>query len=108
MCITKHGIMRFKQRQNIKNRAEMMRRFKLALTRGTLIPYGSDMPDTVCYRFNGYDYIVSSDNSILITTFRLYQNPESKRSRLARKAAIDELAADAEWFVGRGEECAAC
>ena len=86
MRMTKHAHARFKQRQKIKNKPQMMRKFELALQRGTLLEDGSSKPGTLCILFNGYRYIVSDDNTTLITVF-----PEKRPSETSRRHLIDEL-----------------
>ena len=86
MKITKHGYARFKQRQNLKNSREMMRRFSLAVERGTLLPGKSSMPNTLCIAHDGYKYIVSDDKESLITVL-----PVKRRSRAKKRFLIDQL-----------------
>ena len=86
MKMTKHAHARFKQRQKIKNKAQMIRKFELALERGTLLENGSSKPGSICILFGGYRYIVSEDKATLITVF-----PNKKFSETSRKHLVDEL-----------------
>lgn len=70
MTITRHGNMRFKQRQKIKNKPEMERMTLLAIERGKQIQGASTSPDTKCYSFNGYYFIVTKNDERLVTVFR--------------------------------------
>lgn len=80
MILTKHAHARFKQRQKIKNHAEMRRRFALAMERGILLPEGTNKHGTLCYVFDGFKYIVSSNGEYLITVIsEKAPSPVSKR-----------------------------
>ena len=86
MHMTKHATARFKQRQKIKNSPEMMRKFALALKRGTILDGENTRPGTLCYVFDGYKYIVSADKEYLITVF-----PAKKPSSVSKRHLIDEI-----------------
>lgn len=86
MKMTKHAHARFKQRQKVKSKGEMMRRFTLAMERGTLLVGESSRPGTLCYVFDGYKYIVSDDKEYLITVF-----PAKKPSTTKKNHLIDEI-----------------
>ena len=81
MTITKHGVMRFKQRQKIKNNGEMERKVTCAIKRGKLLKDVTDSPDTSCYLFDGYYYIVAGENERLVTVFRPHK-PKLKSKKL--------------------------
>lgn len=86
MKLSKHAYARFKQRQKIKNREEMYRKFTLALERGIPLVDESNQRGTLCYLFDGYKYIVSGNNEILITVF-----PAKKPSEVSRRYLIGEI-----------------
>ncbi len=86
MTITKHGVMRFKQRQKIKNNHEMMHKVSCAIKRGKLLKNYSTSPKTKCYLHDDYYYIVTSRSLRLITVFRQYK-PKLKSKRLL----LDEI-----------------
>ena len=81
MIITKHGVMRFKQRQKIKNSGEMKRKVTCAVKRGKLLEHASSSSDTKCYLFDGYYYIVAGRNNRLVTVFRAHK-PKLKSKKL--------------------------
>ncbi len=70
MTITKHGAMRFKQRQKIKNSTEMLRKAECAVERGRLLKNSSNSPDINCYLFDGFYYLVAGNDDRLVTVFR--------------------------------------
>lgn len=70
MKITKHGVMRFKQRQKIKNTAEMVRKVERAIERGKLLKDSSNSPEINCYLFDGFNYLVAGNDDRLVTVFR--------------------------------------
>ena len=70
MTITKHGFMRFKQRQKIKNCTEMLRKAECAVERGRLLKNSSNSPDINCYLFDGFYYLVAGNDDRLVTLFR--------------------------------------
>lgn len=86
MRLSKHAHARFKQRQKIKNQEEMYRKFALALERGIPLMDESNQKGTLCYLFDGYKYIVSENNEILITVF-----PAKRPSERSRRYLIDEI-----------------
>lgn len=86
MKLSKHAHARFKQRQKIKNQEEMYRKFTLALERGTPLVDESNQRGTLCYLFDGYKYIVSENNEILITVFSA-----KKPSEVNKRYLIDEI-----------------
>ena len=86
MIITRHGFMRFKQRQKIKNNKEMARKAACAIERGKLIENGSCSKDTRCYLFDGYQYIVSNNNKVLITVFQ-----QQKRKGKSKRTMLEDL-----------------
>ena len=69
MTITKHGVMRFKQRQKIKNSAEMKRKVTCAVERGKLLKSTSSS-EINCYLFDGFYYLVAGNDQRLVTVFR--------------------------------------
>ena len=81
MTITKHGVMRFKQRQKIKNSNEMKRKVDCAIKRGKLLKNVPLTPDTNCYLFDGYYYIVAGNRDRLVTVFRP-KKPKTKSKQL--------------------------
>lgn len=85
MIITKHGVMRFKQRQKIKNTKEMRRKTRCAIERGKEIKNGTSSGIS-CYLFDGYYYIVAQSNKRLITTFR-----PRKPSWKGKKIMIEDI-----------------
>ena len=62
MIITKHGVMRFKQRQKIKNSNEMKHKVYCAIKRGKLQKNIAYSPDTKCYLFDGYLFVSALPN----------------------------------------------
>ena len=86
MTITKHGAMRFKQRQKIKNNSEMRRKVECAIERGKLLKNGSSSAETKCYSFNGFHYIVSDNNERLITVYR----PTKQRFK-GKKVMLEDI-----------------
>ena len=86
MFMTKHAYARFKQRQKVKNEAEMMRKFRLAVERGILLAGEFNQSETLCYLFDGFKYIVSKDKQTLITLFSAKKPMKNKKHRL-----VDEL-----------------
>ena len=86
MQMTKHATARFKPRQKIKNNPEMMRKFALALERGSILDGEHQRPGTICYVFDGYKYIVSEDREYLITVI-----PAKKPSSTSKRHLIDEI-----------------
>lgn len=86
MKVTKHAHARFKQRQNIKNEPEMERRITLAIERGSLLPNCSSQPNTLCYAFAGYKYIVSEDKNVLITVMGARKLGRTKKRFLIEEA----------------------
>lgn len=84
MVITKHGVMRFKQRQKIKNNSEMCRKAICAVQRGKLLKNNVSSSEINCYLFDGYYYLVSSNNERLVTVFR------PNKPKLKKKKAIIE------------------
>ena len=86
MIITRHGFMRFKQRQKIKNNREMERKATCAIQRGKLLPDGSYSENTRCYLFDGYQYIVSDNNKVLITVFQ-----QRKRKGKSKRMMLEDL-----------------
>lgn len=95
MKMTKHAHARFKQRQKIKNKDEMMRRFALAVERGTLLEGGSSKPGTLCYVFDGCKYIVSDDKRYLITVFPAKKRSMAKKNRLVEEMRMRQYALEA-------------
>lgn len=81
MTITKHGVMRFKQRQKIKNSNEMKRKVDRAIKRGKLIDNVSTSPKTRCYLYDDYCYIVATNSDRLVTVFRQHK-PQLKNKKL--------------------------
>ena len=81
MTITKHGAMRFKQRQKIKNNAEMQRKTKCAVAHGKSLKNIPLSNDTRCYLFDGYYYIVSENKERLVTIYRP-NKPKTKNKKL--------------------------
>ena len=67
MTITKHGVMRFKQRQKIKNSAEMKRKATCAVERGKLLKNTSSSPEINCYLFDGFYYLVDRKKDVIIS-----------------------------------------
>ena len=86
MTITKHGVMRFKQRQKIKNNGEMQRKTVHAVKHGKLLEGASTSPDTKCYLFDGYCYIVAGNSERLVTVFR----PKKHKSK-NKKMLLDDI-----------------
>lgn len=81
MTITKHGVMRFKQRQKIKNNGEMKHKVICAIKHGKLLKDVANSPDLSCYLFDGYYYIIAGENKRLVTVFRP-NRPKLKSKKL--------------------------
>lgn len=102
MKMTKHAYARFKQRQNVKNMGEMMRKFTLAVERGTLLVEGTNRPRTLCYLFGGFKYIVSEDKETLITVMRINKRPSATKRHLIDEIRMKQSRAEAIlWFDNR-------
>ena len=86
MTITRHGVLRFKQRQKIKNNEEMRRKVDCAIKRGKLLKNASTSPDISCYLFDGYCYVIANNNERLVTVFRPY-----KTNRMNKKALLESI-----------------
>jgi|GEM_PF-1597829 len=86
MIITKHGIMRFKQRQKIKNNKEMKRKATCAIQRGKLLQDDSFSENTKRYLFDGYLYIFTNNNKVLITVFQ-----KRKRKGKSKRTMLEDL-----------------
>ena len=95
MTMTKHAYARFKQRQKVKNRSEMMRKFALALERGTLLIGETNRPGTLCYEFDGYKYIVTDDKESLITVISSKKYSTIKKNRLIAELRMKQYLYDA-------------
>lgn len=91
MTITKHGVMRFKQRQKIKNNSEMKRKVTCAIRRGKLLNDVTDSPDTSCYLFDGYYYIVAGENERLVTVFRPHKHKLKNKKLMLDDIKIKEF-----------------
>lgn len=81
MTITKHGVMRFKQRQKIKNNDEMKRKASFALERGKLLSDHKSNAKVRCYLFDGYYYIFDIKDDRLVTVYRP-NKPKIKNKKL--------------------------
>ena len=81
MIITKHGVMRFKQRQKIKNNASMRRKATCAVERGKLLKNCTGSPEINCYLFDGFYYLVAGNDDRLVTVFRP-KKPKLKCKRI--------------------------
>lgn len=81
MTISKHGYARFKQRLHIKNRPEMIRRARLAISRG--IPVKTDTGESAsrCYEFAGFRYIFAPNNELLITVYPIAKTASPNRDK---------------------------
>ena len=86
MKMTKHAHARFKQRQKVKNKEEMLRRLSLAVERGTLLEGVSNRPGTRCYKYSGYLFIIGNNDDTLVTLYSSKKLCKTKKHRL-----IDEL-----------------
>ena len=86
MTITKHGVMRFKQRQKIKNKDEMKRKVSCAIKRGKPLKDVGISPGTSCYLFDGYCYILARENKKLVTVFR-----QRKYKLKSKKLLLDDI-----------------
>ncbi len=91
MTLTKHGIMRFKQRQKIKNKDEMRRKLACAIERGKLLDDGTNQPGTKCYLFDGYCYIVTNKKKRLVTVFRPNKHKTKSKKSLLEDIKIKEF-----------------
>ncbi len=87
MTITKHGIMRFKQRQKIKNSTEMLRKTECAISRGKLLKNGSTSPNVNCYLFDGFYYLVAGNDDRLVTVFR----PKKTTTKKGKKMKLEDI-----------------
>ena len=90
MIITKHGVMRFKQRQKIKNSLEMKRKVTCAVKRGKLLKITTNSPDINCYLFDGFCYLVAGDNERLVTTFRPKKSKHKNKRLMLEEVKIKE------------------
>ena len=86
MTITKHGVMRFKQRQKIKNSAEMKRKVTCAVERGKLLKNTSSSSEINCYLFDGFYYLVAGNDQRLVTVFR-----RRKHKTKGKKIMIEDI-----------------
>ena len=100
MKMTNHAHARFKQRQKVKNEGEMMRKFTLAIKRGTLLVGGSSQSRTLCFLFDGYKYIVSEDKETLITVFPAKRPSKVNKHHLIDQLRIRQYAAEAALCLG--------
>ena len=82
MTITRHGVLRFKQRQKIKNNEEMRRKVDCAIKRGKLLKNAANSPSISCYLFDGYCYVVANENERLVTVFRPYRTKAANKKKL--------------------------
>lgn len=99
MTITKHGIMRFKQRQKIKNSTEMRRKVKCAVERGRLIQNASNSPDINCYSFDGFYYIVAGNNDRLVTVFRPRKHKTKGKKIMLENIKIKEFVVESRYSL---------
>lgn len=90
MIITKHGIMRFKQRQKIKNNREMQRKTIFAIERGKLLKDYSNSPDINCYSFDGFYYLIA-DNDRLVTVLRHKKQNKKRKKAILESIRLKEL-----------------
>ena len=86
MIITKHGVMRFKQRQKIKNNASMRRKATCAVERGKLLKNYSCSTDINCYLFDGFYYLVAGSDDRLVTVFR-----QKKPKLKGKKVLLEDI-----------------
>ena len=86
MTITKHGVMRFKQRQKIKNSREMERKVACAVKHGKLLENNKNSSDINCYLFDGFYYLLAGSNERLVTVFRA-----TKPKRKSKKTMIENI-----------------
>ena len=86
MKITKHGVMRFKERQKIKNNTEMERKASRAVEKGRLLKDHSNSPDIYCYLFDGFYYLVAAKGERLVTVFR-----PNKAKRTSKKIMLEKI-----------------
>ena len=91
MTVTKHGVMRFKQRQKIKNSAEMKRKTTCAVERGKLLKNTSSSPDINCYLFDGFYYLVAGNDERLVTVFRPKKHKAKGKKRMLEDIRIKEF-----------------
>ena len=95
MKLTKHAYARFKQRQKVKNAREMMRKYSLAIERGTLLVGESSQPQTLCCLFDGCKYIVTDDKKCLITVFRAKKASSANKKHLIEQLRMREYDTEA-------------
>ena len=96
MIITKHGFMRFKQRQKIKNSTEMKRKVRHAVERGRLSKNISNSIEVDCYLFDGFYYMVA-DNERLVTVFRPKKTKTKGKKILLEDIKIKEFISESRY-----------
>ncbi len=82
MEISKHGRLRFKQRQNLKNPDQIIRKINLAMSRGNVVELTYKQADIVCYQYAGYRYLINTKMMKLVTTYRANPKPHPKRKTI--------------------------
>ena len=99
MTITKHGVMRFKQRQKIKNSTEMRRKVACAVQRGKLLKNGSSSSEINCYLFDGFYYLVAGNDERLVTVFRPKKHHTKGKKIMLEDIRIKEFTVESRNFL---------
>ena len=86
MIVTKHGVMRFKQRQKVKNKKEMRRKAAHAIQYGKIIKNKSKTTGTKCYLYNGFYYIFTDKEERLVTLF-----PQNKKKKMPKRDLLNQI-----------------